>query len=117
MPPSPHRHHDGPALPPARKGVDGYQAMEGNGPVGGTPVEHRGAVASLDWQAAGRVAVALMGIDLEKVGYLNYCAAGMGEAQLDRMEILGGRVSDHVRKYRLADNVDQQLEWMKPLRG
>ena len=92
--------------------------MEGNGPVGGTPVEeHRVAVASLDWLADG-VAVALMGIDLEKVGYLNYCAAaGTGEAQLDRMEILGPRVSDHVRKYRLADNVDKQLEWMKPLRG
>jgi len=58
-----------------------------------------------------------MGIDLEKMGYLNYCAAGMGEARLDRMEILGSQVSDHVRKYRLADNVVQQLEWMKPLRG
>ena len=87
--------------------------------MGGTPVEHRVAVASLDWLAADRVAVALMGIDLEKVGYLNYCAAaaGMGETHLDRMEILGGRVSDHVRKYRLADNIGQQLEWMKPLRG
>jgi len=98
--------------------IDGYQAMEGNGPVGGTPVEHRVAVASLDWLAADRVAVALMGIDLDKVGYLNYCAAaGMGEARLDRMEILGSRVSDHLRKYRLADNIAQQLEWMKPLRG
>ncbi len=98
--------------------IDGYQAMEGNGPVGGTPVEHRVAVASLDWLAADRVAVALMGIDLDKVGYLNYCAAaGMGEIHLDRMEILGERVSDHVRKYRLADNIGQQLEWMKPLRG
>jgi len=98
--------------------IDGYQAMEGNGPVGGTPVEHRVAVASLDWLAADRVAVALMGIDLDKMGYLNYCAAaGMGETQLDRMEILGERVSNHVRKYRLADNIDKQLEWMKPLRG
>ena len=92
--------------------------MEGNGPVGGTPVEHRVAVASLDWLAADRVAVALMGIDLEKMGYLNYCAAnGMGETNLDLMEILGSRFSDHVRKYRLADNVVKQLEWMKPLRG
>ncbi len=59
-----------------------------------------------------------MGIDIEKMGYLNYCAAaGMGEPRLDRMEILGERVSDHVRKYHLADNIVQQLEWMKPLRG
>ena len=107
-----------PRLRPDLAVIDGYQAMEGNGPVAGTPVEHRVAVAGLDWLAADRVAVALMGIDLAKMGYLNYCAAaGMGEARLDRIDILGARVSDHVRKYRLADNSTQQLEWMKPLRG
>ncbi len=107
-----------PKLRPDLAVIDGYQAMEGNGPVGGTPVEHRVAVSSLDWLAADRVAVALMGIELAKMGYLNYCAnAGMGETHLERMEILGARVSDHVRPYRLADNIDKQLEWMKPLRG
>ena len=81
-----------PKLRPDLAVIDGYQAMEGNGPTEGTPVEHRVAVASLDWLAADRVAVALMGIDLAKMGYLNYCAAaGMGEARLDRMEILGER--------------------------
>jgi uncharacterized protein (DUF362 family) len=98
--------------------IDGYQAMEGNGPTMGTPVDHRLAIASLDWLAADRVAVALMGIDLAKMGYLNYCAAaGMGQADMAQMEIFGERVADHVRHYRLADNVQKQLEWMKPLRG
>ncbi len=97
--------------------IDGFQGMEGNGPVGGTPVEQRVAVASLDWLAADRVAVALMGIDLQKMGYLNYCAeAGMGEARLERIEVLGPLIANHARQYRLADNVDKQLEWMKPLR-
>jgi hypothetical protein len=40
----------------------------------------------------------------------------MGEARLDRREILGARVSYHVRKYRLADSIDEQLQRMKPLR-
>ena len=107
-----------PKLRPDLAVIDGFQAMEGNGPVAGTPVEHRVAVSSLDWMAADRVAVALMGIDLAKMGYLNYCAAaGMGESRLDRMEILGARIADHVRTYRLSDNIDKQLEWMKPLRG
>jgi uncharacterized protein (DUF362 family) len=98
--------------------IDGFQAMEGNGPVGGTPVEHRVAVSSLDWLAADSTAVALMGIDFAKMGYLNFCAsAGYGEASIDRMEVLGERVADHVRTYRLADNIDKQLEWMKPLAG
>lgn len=107
-----------PKLRPDLAVIDGFQAMEGNGPVDGTPVEHRVAVASLDWLAADRVAVALMGIDLSKMGYLNYCAAaGMGQTDMDKMEILGERVADHVRAYRLADNVAKQLEWMKPLRS
>lgn len=105
-----------PRLRPDLAVIDGFQGMEGNGPVGGTPVEHRVAVSSLDWVAADRVAVELMGIDIAKVGYLNYCAEdGMGELDLARMEILGERVADHVRAYRLADNIDKQLEWMKPL--
>ncbi len=107
-----------PKLRPDLAVIDGYQALEGNGPVAGTPVEHRVAVTSLDWLAADRVAVALMGIEIAKMGYLNYCAAdGMGEIDLNRIDILGERMSDHVRKYRLAENVAQQLEWMKPLRG
>jgi uncharacterized protein (DUF362 family) len=48
--------------------------MEGNGPIDGTPVDHRVCVASTDWFAADRVAVELMGLDFEKVGYLNFVA-------------------------------------------
>jgi uncharacterized protein (DUF362 family) len=107
-----------PRLRPDLAVIDGYQGMEGNGPVGGTPVEHRVAVASLDWLAADRLAVALMGIDVAKMGYLNYCAAaGMGELDLARMEVLGEPVARHVKSYRLADNVADQLKWMEPLRA
>ncbi len=95
--------------------IDGYDGMEGNGPVGGTRVEHRVCVASLDWLAADRVAVALMGIDYAKVGYLNYCAqAGLGEGDLQKIEVLGEPLAQHVRPYKLADNLDEQLVWMKP---
>jgi uncharacterized protein (DUF362 family) len=98
--------------------IDGYEAMEGDGPVGGTPVDHRVAVSSLDWVAADRVAVALMGIDIAKMGYLNYCAAaGLGEIDLARIEVLGERIADHVRTYKLAKNIDDQLKWMRPLRN
>jgi uncharacterized protein (DUF362 family) len=95
--------------------IDGYDGMEGNGPVGGTLVEHRVCVTSLDWLAADRVAVELMGIDFAKVGYLNYCAqAGLGEGDLQKIEILGAPIASHVRRYKLADNIDEQLVWMTP---
>ncbi len=94
---------------------DGYEGMEGNGPGWGDPVDQRVCVVSPDWLAADRVGVELMGIDFAQVGYLTYCArAGMGEADMAKIEILGEPVERHVRKYRLHDKVDQQLKWMTP---
>ena len=94
---------------------DGYEGMEGNGPGWGDPVDQRVCVVSPDWLAADRVGVELMGIDFAQIGYLNYCArAGMGEADLERIEILGEPVERHVRKYRMHDKFEQQLTWMNP---
>jgi uncharacterized protein (DUF362 family) len=94
--------------------IDGYAGMEGNGPCAGTPVDHRVAVVARDWLAADRVAVELMGIDFAKVGYLNFCAdARLGEADLNRIEIVGEPIARHVRQYKLADNLEEQLSWTK----
>lgn len=95
--------------------IDGFEGMEGNGPNNGTPVDHRVCVASTDWLAADRVAVELMGVDFAKVGYLNFCAqSGPGIADLDRLEIIGERIGDHIRAYKLHTNIDKQLIWMNP---
>ncbi len=94
--------------------IDGFDGMQGNGPVGGTPVDHKVLVAGLDWLAADRVAVELMGIDFAKVGYLNYCAqAGLGQGDLARIDVLGERIADHIKPYKLSDNIDKQLIWMQ----
>ena len=97
--------------------IDGYDGMEGYGPSHGTPVDHRICVAGADWLAADRVAVELMGIDYAKIGYLNYCAgAGLGEGDLKKIEIVGEPIARHVKHYKLAPNIEQQLIWMKPLK-
>jgi uncharacterized protein (DUF362 family) len=104
-----------PKLHPHLAVIDGYEGMEGEGPVGGTPVPHRVCVVSPDWLAADRVAVELMGIDFANVGYLNYCGeAGLGESDLKKIEILGPALRDHVRSYKLAANLEQQLVWKRP---
>jgi uncharacterized protein (DUF362 family) len=90
--------------------IDGFEGMEGNGPNNGTPVDHRVCVASTDWLAADRVAAELMGVDFSQIAYLNYCAeAGLGNADLDKIEVTGESISDHIVKYRLHDNVEKQL--------
>ena len=95
--------------------IDGLEGMEGNGPNRGVPVDHRVCVVSTDWLSADRVAVELMGIDFAKIGYLNYCAnAGKGVADLARIEIVGEQISNHIKSYRLHDNINDQLVWMNP---
>jgi uncharacterized protein (DUF362 family) len=95
--------------------IDGYEGMQGNGPTMGTGVDHRVCVASPDWLAADRVAVELMGIDFAKIGYLNYCAqAGLGEGDLNKIEVHGEPIARHVKPYKLHDNIEKQMIWQTP---
>ena len=103
-----------PRLHPHLSVIDGYEGMEGEGPVSGTPVAHRVCVVSQDWLAADRVAIELMGIAFADVGYLNYCGqTGMGETDLKKIEVLGPDLKEHVRPYRLAANINEQLIWKR----
>jgi uncharacterized protein (DUF362 family) len=104
-----------PRLHPHLAVIDGFEGMEGNGPNNGTPVDHRVCVVSTDWLAADRVAVELMGIDFAKIGYLNFCAqTGLGTADINKIEIIGESISQHIINYILSDNIEKQLIWMKP---
>ena len=90
--------------------IDGFEGMEGNGPNYGSPVDHRICLAGLDWLATDRTGIELMGIDYAKVAYLNYCAqAGLGVADLNKIEIIGEPLSKHIKTYKLSDNADKQI--------
>ena len=97
--------------------IDGYDGMEGDGPNNGTAVDHRVCVAGLDWLAVDRVGVELMGIDPAKIGYLNFCAgAGMGQFDINKIEIVGEKLANHIIPYKLNRNIDKQMQWLTPLR-
>jgi uncharacterized protein (DUF362 family) len=97
--------------------IDGVEGMEGNGPISGTPVDHRIAMAGLDVVAVDSMCARLMGIPLENVGYLNYCAAaGIGNMDRDKIEIIGGKDPEKsIITYKLGTNIANQLEWKDPL--
>ena len=85
--------------------IDGYQGMEHNGPVSGTAITtpQQLAVASLDWLAADRIALTLMGtnvfvqLNTTTDGYpmpfpacLNYLwQAGLGEWDDRKIQVIG----------------------------
>ena len=96
--------------------IDGYQGMEGTGPVHGTPVDQKVCIASLDWLAADRVGAELMGVDFNKIGYLKYCAdAGdRGQGDLRKIEIVGPAIKDHAKTYQLPRNWDKIQGWQQP---
>jgi uncharacterized protein (DUF362 family) len=96
--------------------IDGLEGMEGDGPVSGTPVPSRIAIASLDYVAADRVGVEAMGIDPLWVGYLQYCEqVGIGNYDISKIEVRGEKIAAVARKYRLHSNTDRNLQWMAPL--
>lgn len=92
--------------------IDGFEAMEGNGPVGGTPVPAKIALGSTDMIAADRVAVECMGIDYKKIGYLQFCAAAnLGQDDLSKIDVKGERIENCIQKFRLHDNIEEQYLW------
>ncbi len=105
-----------PRLHPHLAVIDGFEGMEGNGPIFGTPVDHRVCVVSTDWLAADTVGAELIGAGIGKIGYLTYCAqAGMGQADLSKIEILGPALKDHIKIYKEPANIERLLSWQKPL--
>ncbi len=96
--------------------LDGTVGMEGNGPTQGTAVEHGVVLAGPDMLAVDRVGTELMGIPFEDIGYLNYMSwAGMGQADLNRIDIIGPDIHPHIIPYKLPENVDDIVNWRDDL--
>jgi uncharacterized protein (DUF362 family) len=68
--------------------IDGFEGMEGEGPLKGAPVPSRVAIASTDLVAADRVGVECMGVNPAWPGYLQYCCdAGLGQYDLTKIDL------------------------------
>jgi uncharacterized protein (DUF362 family) len=103
-----------PVPTPALGILDGYEGMEGDGPSGGTAVDHRIAVASTDPVAVDRIGITLMGIDPEWLPYLKWCGtANLGNYDLNNISIVGPQtdVDEQIIPYRLHRNIETQKEW------
>jgi uncharacterized protein (DUF362 family) len=78
--------------------VDGFLAMEGEGPRHGRAIRLGTAIAGTDAVAVDAVAAAVMGFDPLEIGYLHYLQeAGMGVANLDAITVVGDPI-ERVRK-------------------
>jgi uncharacterized protein (DUF362 family) len=96
--------------------IDGFEGMEGNGPSGGTAVPMHVALASPDYIAADRVGLEIMGIPAYAVGYLQYAGElGTGQFDLAKIDIRGEKPESVRRVFKLHDQVQQQLDWLRDM--
>jgi uncharacterized protein (DUF362 family) len=103
------------AVRPRLAVLDGLVGMEGDGPIFGQPVHLGWAAASTDAVATDAVMAHLMGHDPAGVGYLHYCQrAGLGEADLAAIEVLGPPLASLQRPCRPSSTLRQQQGWADP---
>jgi len=96
--------------------IDGYEGLEGDGPMSGDPVASRIAIASTDFIAADRVGLEAMSVDPSWVGYLMYAGeVGLGNYDLNKIKIQGPSLDSVRKKYRLHSTIERQLKWMGPM--
>ncbi len=96
--------------------MDGFEAMEGDGPINGIKVPWNMAIASTDYIAADRIAVEAMGMDPNWIGYLLYCwQMGLGNYDAAKIDVRGETLESVKRSFKLPGTVDDQLKWMGPL--
>jgi uncharacterized protein (DUF362 family) len=92
--------------------IDGFVGMEGRGPTRGDPVDLHCAVASSDFVAADTVAAALMGFNVEDIGYLYYCKLkGLGVGDLEKMAIVGATLAECRHPFRPPPGLSVQRNW------
>lgn len=78
--------------------IDGWEAMEGEGPTHGTPVEMRLALAGTDPVAVDATAARIMDIDPQDIGHLVFAEElGLGTMSDNAIKIIGGVSIENVR--------------------
>ena len=99
--------------------IDGWQAMEGNGPVRGTAVDAHTVLASTDFIAADFIGAEVMGFNPATIGYLQYAAGHYGFRPLgvgdrDQITLIGEPFETLQRTFRPHDSYRAQLAWHIP---
>lgn len=79
--------------------IDGFVAMEGRGPVGGSPVKMETIVAGRDVVAVDATASRLMGIDPHEIGHI-MMAHERGLGEVDSVEVVGESLDNVVRVFK-----------------
>ncbi|MCS7112771.1 MAG: DUF362 domain-containing protein [Candidatus Bathyarchaeota archaeon] len=94
--------------------VDGYEAMEGDGPVNGTPRGWGVYFASTNPVSLDSTVAYAMGFNAYDIGYLYILSLwGYGELDLNRIAFVGDPLSENVESFKPHRSFKDQLSWKK----
>ena len=85
-------------LKPTLTVIDGFVAMEGRGPVGGTPVQMDLIIAGSDPVATDATACRIMGFDPHEIKHI-YKAYEKGLGNIDDIQVVGERLENVTRPF------------------
>lgn len=93
--------------------IDGARGLQGNGPGGVDGLDFGIAAASTDVFAADAVIAKTMGFEPLELGLLRYAHdLGMGTADLEQIELLGGvSIASIARRFKPHETTELQLQW------
>jgi uncharacterized protein (DUF362 family) len=92
--------------------IDGFVGMEGDGPVGGTPVHLGVSSASIHPVSLDAVMAKVMGFEPLDIGYLHYLDEwGAGIARLGEVEVVGKSIAEVSKRFKPHSTYIEQLNW------
>lgn len=97
--------------------IDGWEGMEGNGPVDGSAVPWKIALASTDVLACDVLTSYLMGFEPDEIGYLHYLAAEKwkNKAGIEQISVLGEKnLRKFRKKFKPHATYEMQKKWKCP---
>ena len=94
-------------VPRVLTGVDGIVGQQGLGPIFGEPVQRDLIIASKDCVACDAVTSAVMGYEPEEVKVTRMAhERGLGEMDLDKIDIVGEKLADVSKRFKRASEVE-----------
>lgn len=89
--------------------LDGFEAMQGNGPINGEMVPAHFCIASSDPLAADWLATKVMGIDMKDVGYL--CMLEEEEENKSDYFVIGDNWQKNIIKFKMHSDFEKMKKW------
>lgn len=99
-------------LMPSLAVIDGFEGMEGAGPVNGEPIKWGIYIAGTNALEVDALTTWLMGFNSRDVGYLHYLSErGFGRIEPENLNLIGSNPVEVRRRFKPHPTYNQQLGW------